>query len=232
MTTTAGLNGDSVTASPEPTLSLFGGRGRLLVLGAAVLVLLWLARGYRTVRSRGSPGVRFFAGRLGGDREDHAPRALIVGLGYVLVLGLIAVLAVVAAERPDRSSSTSRPGVGRNRHPLRSSSAINSSSPARPTRPQFSRPRSGPRFWHDPDPSGAIHMAEPAVDRGAPDGPGADRHLLLAARWRRFGQFALRFLDRSQRADALRIGHRIHVVLGRWLRGQMLLIGLVAVSCT
>jgi predicted PurR-regulated permease PerM len=52
-------------------------------------------------------------------------------------------------------------------------------------------------------------------------------YLLLDGR--RFGQFALRFLDRSQRADALRIGHRIHVVLGRWLRGQLLLIGLVAV---
>jgi len=44
----------------------------------------------------------------------------------------------------------------------------------------------------------------------------------------RFGRFALQFLDREQRADALRLGHRIHVVLGRWLRGQLLLIGLVA----
>jgi predicted PurR-regulated permease PerM len=39
----------------------------------------------------------------------------------------------------------------------------------------------------------------------------------------------LRFFDREQRADALRIAHRIHVVLGRWLRGQLLLIALVAV---
>jgi len=45
---------------------------------------------------------------------------------------------------------------------------------------------------------------------------------------RRFGEFALRFLDRSQRAETLRIAHRIHEVLGRWLRGQLLLIGLVA----
>jgi predicted PurR-regulated permease PerM len=43
----------------------------------------------------------------------------------------------------------------------------------------------------------------------------------------RFGQFALRFLDREQRVETLRIAHRIHVVLGRWLRGQLLLIVLV-----
>ena len=44
----------------------------------------------------------------------------------------------------------------------------------------------------------------------------------------RFGQFALRFLDRDQKVGTLRIAQRIHAVLGRWLRGQLLLIGLVA----
>jgi predicted PurR-regulated permease PerM len=44
----------------------------------------------------------------------------------------------------------------------------------------------------------------------------------------RFGRFALRFLARERRADTLRLAHRIHVVLGRWLRGQLLLILVVA----
>src|SRR5664280_2111399 len=78
-------------------------------------------------------------------------------------------------------------------------------------------------------PSGAVQIAERAV------GIALQAILCLIITFyllldgHRFGQFALRFFDREQRADALRIGHRIHVVLGRWLRGQLLLIGLVSV---
>lgn len=45
----------------------------------------------------------------------------------------------------------------------------------------------------------------------------------------RFGTYALRLLERDQRERAVHVAGRVHEVLGRWLRGQLLLIGLVAV---
>ncbi|MFI5198791.1 MAG: AI-2E family transporter [Candidatus Limnocylindrales bacterium] len=43
-----------------------------------------------------------------------------------------------------------------------------------------------------------------------------------------FGNVALRFLDPSDRAQTKRIAGRIHVVLGHWLRGQLVLVVFVA----
>jgi len=83
-----------------PTFDLFGGRGRLLVLLAAVLFVIWLARGVlgpfivaAVLAYAFSPIVSAVQDR------SHLPRALVIGVGYVLVLGLLAVLAFVAAER-------------------------------------------------------------------------------------------------------------------------------------
>jgi len=45
-----------------------------------------------------------------------------------------------------------------------------------------------------------------------------------------FGNVALRFLDPEDRAQTKRIAGRIHVVLGHWLRGQLVLVVLVALS--
>ncbi len=44
----------------------------------------------------------------------------------------------------------------------------------------------------------------------------------------RFGDIALRFLEPADRAQTKRIAGRIHVVLGHWLRGQLVLVVLVA----
>jgi predicted PurR-regulated permease PerM len=77
-------------------------------------------------------------------------------------------------------------------------------------------------------PSNAIYVAEQAVDIALQVILALIVTFYFLLDGRRFGLFALRFLDRSQRAEALRIAHRIHVVLGRWLRGQLLLIALVA----
>ena len=78
-------------------------------------------------------------------------------------------------------------------------------------------------------PSSAVQMAERAVDVGLQVILCLIITFYLLLDGHRFGQFALRFLDREQRVDTLRIAHRVHVVLGRWLRGQLLLIALVSV---
>lgn len=48
----------------------------------------------------------------------------------------------------------------------------------------------------------------------------------------RFGNTALRFLDAEDRAQTRKIAGRIHVVLGHWLRGQLLLVVLVTLIVT
>jgi predicted PurR-regulated permease PerM len=45
----------------------------------------------------------------------------------------------------------------------------------------------------------------------------------------RFWHFALGFVPAARRSRVTAIGDRIHIVLGRWLRGQLILIALVAV---
>lgn len=46
----------------------------------------------------------------------------------------------------------------------------------------------------------------------------------------RFWDFALRFVPPTRRGRAIAVGDRIHLVLGRWLRGQLILIALVSVA--
>jgi len=55
-------------------------------------------------------------------------------------------------------------------------------------------------------------------------------YLLLDGR--RFGETALRFLDPADREQMARVTSRIHVVVGRWLRGQLVLVVLVSVVAT
>ena len=232
MTTPAGFGGESAKASPGPTLGLFGRRGRLLALGFAVLVVLWLAREIigpfvvaAVLAYAFSPVVSAV------EEKTHAPRALIVVVGYVLVLGLISALAVVAAERagselqflssggPDVIASALHKLFG-DRLVVAGQTYETADLAAQIRQSLLGLIRT---------PSDAIHAAEQAVAVVLQTILALIVTFYFLLDGRRFGQFALRFLDRSQRADALRIGHRIHVVLGRWLRGQLLLIGLVGV---
>jgi predicted PurR-regulated permease PerM len=211
---------------------LFGRRGRLLALGFAVLVVLWLARGIIGPFVVAAVLAYAFSPVVSAVEENtHAPRALIVAVGYVLVLGLIAALAVVAAERagselqllssggPDVIASALHKLFG-DRLVVAGQTYETADLAAQIRQSLLGLIRT---------PSDAIHAAEQAVAVALQTILALIVTFYFLLDGRRFGQFALRFLDRSQRADALRIGHRIHVVLGRWLRGQLLLIGLVGV---
>ena len=231
MTTPAGVKGEAVTASPGPTFSLFGGRGRLLVLGAAVLVVLWLARGIVGPFVVAAILAYAFSPVVSAVQErTHAPRALIVGVGYVLVLGLIAALAIVAAERAGSElqylSSGGPDVIATALHKLFGDRLVLAGQTYQ-TADLAAQIRES-LLGLIRTPSDAIHMAEQAVSVALQTILALIVTFYFLLDGRRFGQFALRFLDRSQRADTLRIAHRIHVVLGRWLRGQLLLIGLVA----
>ena len=205
---------------------------RLLVLAIGVGIVLWLARDIigpfivaGVLAYAFSPVVSVVQNRT------HLPRAVVIGLGYVLFLGTLAVLAYVAAERAGREltelSSGGRDIIGSALHKLLGNSVVIAGSTynvddlAKQIRTAF--------LGLINSPSSAVQMAERAVAIGLQVILCLIITFYLLLDGHRFGQFALRFLDREQRVDMLRIAHRIHVVLGRWLRGQLFLIALVTV---
>ena len=230
MSSPANLEGDTVAEARLPQ-SLLGGRGRLLALLIAVLFVLWLARGIvgpfvvaAVLAYAFSPVVSAV------EEKTHAPRALVIGVGYVLALGFLAAVAVVAAEQAGSEirylSSGGSDVIATALHKLFGDHivVVGTTYDVNEVAKQIRSALLGTIQ----SPSDAIHMAEQAVAVVLQTVLALIVTFYFLLDGRRFGRFAIRFLDRSQRADALRIGHHIHVVLGRWLRGQLLLIGLVA----
>jgi predicted PurR-regulated permease PerM len=81
-------------------------------------------------------------------------------------------------------------------------------------------------------PEGAIHAAE-ALLHGTLDTVLTiivTFYLLLDGV--RFRDMVLAFLDPRDRAELIRVGRRVHVVVGKWLRGQLILVVLVGTITT
>jgi predicted PurR-regulated permease PerM len=205
---------------------------RMLVLAAAVVFMLWLARGIiGPFVVAGLLAYAFSPVVSGIHSRTRLPRAAIIGLGYLLLFAAIGVLAYIAADRVGKELSELSSGghdiVSSALHKLLGDTVVvagNSYS----VDDLAARIR-GVFLGFVNSPSNAVQAAERAVDIGLQVILCLIITFYLLLDGHRFGAFALRFFDREQRADALRITHRIHVVLGRWLRGQLLLIALVAV---
>jgi predicted PurR-regulated permease PerM len=205
---------------------------RLIVLAVGVTALLWLARGVigpfivaGVFAYAFTPIVSAVEGRTG------LPRIVVIAVGYVLLIGAIGLLIYFAAAKTSREvaelTSNGHDIVSSAMHRLFGDTLVvaghnyNVEDLASQLKAAL-----GSLFS---SPSSAVQTAERAVDFILQ----AILCLIIAFYFlldgHRFGQFVLRFLDREQRADALRLAHEIHDVLGRWLRGQMFLICLVAV---
>jgi len=205
---------------------------RLLVFALGVAVILWLARGIigpfivaGVLAYAFSPVVSGIQGRT------RLPRVVVIGIGYVLFLGIAGVLAFVAAERAGKElidlSSGGRDIFSAALHKLLGNTVVIAGNAysvddlAAQIRQAF--------LGLINSPSSAVQAAENAVNIGLQVVLCLIVTFYFLLDGHRFGGFALRFLDRERRADAIRISRRVHVVLGRWLRGQLLLIVLVAV---
>jgi len=204
---------------------------RLAVLAAAVILLLWLARGIiGPFVVAGILAYAFSPVVTGVQSRTRLPRPVVIGIGYVLVLAVLGGLAFVAAERVGKEltdlSSGGHDVISSAMHKLFGDTVVivgNTFSVddlARQIKDSF--------LGLINSPADAVHMAERAVNIGLQVILCLIITFYFLLDGGRFGRFVLRFLDREQRADSLRLGHRIHVVLGRWLRGQLLLIALVA----
>lgn len=205
---------------------------RLLVLAAAFVAVLWLARdiiGPFVVA--GVLAYAFSPVVSGIQRRTRLPRAAVIAIGYVLLFAAAGALAFVAADRAGKEFTELTSGghdiISSALHKLLGDTVVvvgNTYSVedlARQIRDAF--------LGLVNSPSSAVQAAERAVAVGLQVILCLIITFYLLLDGQRFGQFALQFLDRDQRVDALRIGHRIHVVLGRWLRGQLFLIALVSV---
>src|SRR5664280_2673191 len=221
-----------LTSSPGFTFGWSDQTVRLAALAAAVVFLLWLARdiiGPFVVA--GVLAYAFSPVVSGVQSRTRLPRAAVIGIGYVLVLAVLGGLGFIAAERLNREltalSSGGHDVIGSGMHKLFGDTVVvfgNTLSVA-----DLSRQIKESLVGLVNSPSSAVQVAERAADIGLKVILSLIITFYLLLDGGRFGRFALRFLDREQRADSLRLGHRIHVVLGRWLRGQLLLIGLVTV---
>ncbi len=204
---------------------------RLLVLAIAVVAVLWLARGIigpfvvaGVMAYAFSPVVSAVQSRT------RLPRAAVVALGYVLFLGSVGVLAFIAAERAGKEladlSSGGHDVISSAMHKLLGDSLVVAGNTFDVT--ELAKQIKDAFLGLINSPSSAVQMAERAVEMGLQVILCLIITFYLLLDGHRFGQFALRFLDREQRVETLQLAHRIHVVLGRWLRGQLALIVLVA----
>jgi predicted PurR-regulated permease PerM len=206
-------------------------RWRLLFLGLAILGVLWLASGIigpfvvaGVIAYAFSPIVSAVENRT------RLPRALIIGIGYLIFIGLVAGVAVLAAERVGvelrELTSGGQDPIAAALHKLFGNTLTIAGQQL--VVADLARQIRDTLLGAVRTPTNAVQMATQAVDLGLQVILTLIITFYLLLDGHRFGQFALRFLDRSQRAEALRIAQRIHVVLGRWLRGQLLLIALVS----
>jgi predicted PurR-regulated permease PerM len=205
---------------------------RLLVLALGALIVLWLARGIiGPFVVAGMLAYAFSPVVSSVESRTRLPRVAVVGLGYVLFLGAVALLAFVAAERAGKEltdlSSGGHDAISSALHKLLGNTVVIAGSTYRVE--DLAGQIRGAFLGLVNSPTSAVQMAERAVGIGLQVILCLIITFYLLLDGHRFGQFALRFLDREQRVGTLRIAHRIHVVLGRWLRGQLLLIVLVTV---
>ncbi len=203
---------------------------RLLVLGIGVLLVLWLARGIvGPFLVAGVLAYAFSPVVSGVHSRTRLPRVAVVAIGYLLFFAVVGIVAFVAAARAGSElrdlSSNGRDVIASALHRLFGDSIAIAGNTYSVDDLAIQIRRT--LVDSVSSPGTALQAAERAVEVGLQVILCLIVTFYLLLDGHRFGQFALRFLYRDQRAEALRITHRIHVVLGRWLRGQVVLIALV-----
>jgi predicted PurR-regulated permease PerM len=215
------------------TLTFSRRRVRLLALLVVTGFVLWLARGVigpfvvaAVLAYAFTPVVSAAQVRTGW------PRALVVGVGYGLFLAAVGVLTVIAAERAGSELNDLTSGqqdvVYGALHKLFGDTVVVAGTTY--SVKDLAKQLHAALLGLVSSPNDAVHLAERAVEIGLQVVLTLIVTFYFLLDGRRFGQFAIRFLEPDHRVDALRIAGRIHVILGRWLRGQLLLIALVAAA--
>lgn len=230
--------GATPTSRPRETDARLGpvlGRprpGPLVWLLLAVLVVLWLARGVigpfvvaAVIAYAFSPLV------AAGQRRTGLPRVAIVAIGYLVAIGLLALIVALVAERaaaelnslgvsgPDAVAATIRDLVGSDSFDV-AGQHVSVAAVARAIQDGVTGTFASP--------GDAVHAATRVGEFAL------DALLTLIVAFYllldggRFRDRALLLLAEPEQERVITVLDRIHVVLGKWLRGQLLLVALVA----
>ncbi len=207
------------------------GNGPFLVLVVAVAVILWLARGVLAPFVVAAVLAYAFSPLIGAAQaRTGQPRVVVVAIGYLVAAAIIVALLALLAEQvavelaslgtagPDSLATTLRRLAGADTIEV-AGQQIAIADVAREV-----QARAAGLFA---SPGDAVHLAGQA-------GEGALQALLAVIVTFYFLVDGASFVDRAlsvlpirHRERTIALLGRIHVVLGKWLRGQLLLIALV-----
>ena len=209
-----------------------GQRRRLAWLAIAALVVLWLARDVLPPFVIAAVIAYAFSPLVGAiEVRTRLPRVLVVVALYVIALAAIVVAAwLVSGQLISELEELATGGATALAEALRAilgHDAIQVGT-HRITVDEIARQLNGAIGQALATPGGALHMAELVGDVAAQTVLVVIVSFYLLLDGGRFWAFALRFFGADQRDRAAGIAGRIHAVLGHWLRGQFLLILLVA----
>ncbi len=225
--------GDVGGAGAAPGIERGRGSAPFLALVAAVVLVLWLARGVLAPFIVAGVLAYAFSPLVGAAQaRTRLPRAAVVAIGYLGALAIAALLVVLLAERvaaelaslggagPTSLATTLRELVGADTVDV-AGQRIAVADVARELQARAAGLVASP--------GDAVHLAGQA-------GEGALQALLalivtfyFLVDGAAFVARALSVLPLRHRDRTVELLGRIHVVLGKWLRGQLLLIALVAI---
>ncbi len=209
-----------------------GQRRRLTWLAVAVLVVGWLARDVLPPFVIAAVLAYAFSPLVAAiEARTRLPRVLVVLALYVAALAAIGVAAwIVSGQLVSELEELATGGATALAEALRAilgHDAIQIGT-RRITVEEIARQLNVAIGQAVATPGGALHMAELVGDVAAQTVLVVIVSFYLLLDGGRFWAFALRFFGPDQRERVAGIAGRIHVVLGHWLRGQFLLILLVA----
>jgi predicted PurR-regulated permease PerM len=236
----AGTSADTTSPTAAPTLRPVlvvetprrGDRAPFVLLLLAALAILWLARAVlgpfivaAVVAYAFSPLV------TAGERRFGWPRVAVVGLGYVIAAAIIALvgfllagriareLALLAGSGPDSLAHTLRELVGGDVLVI-GGQQIAVADIAREIQSRVGSLLASP--------DDALHVAVQAGEVGLQVILAVIVTFYFLVDGSMFMDRAIALLPVAHRARTSAVLARIHVILGKWLRGQLLLIVLVA----
>jgi predicted PurR-regulated permease PerM len=199
---------------------------------AAVVLIAWLARSIIGPFVVAAVIAYAFSPLVGGvERRTGLPRLAVVAIGYVLALGLIGVavfvlghrlveeLGMLARRGPDSLAFTLREFLGGDGITI-GGQVITTEQIAQQLQDGLAGALGSPM--------NALHLAAQIGELLLNSILALIVTFYFLLDGDRMRDFGLRLVDPMQRGRVARLLERIHAVLGKWLRGQLLLIALVA----
>src|SRR3954454_1712157 len=223
-----GVNSDQAVLVAEPRRD----RAPFAILLIAALAVAWIARGVLGPFIVAAVLAYAFSPLVAaGERRTGWPRIAVVGLGYAIalaILGLIvALLASRIAEEINLLSNSGPDGLATTLRQLIGSDVLEIAG-QRILVADLARENQARAIGLVATPGDALHLVAEAGEAGLQAILAIIVTFYFLVDGDRIMDRTIGLLPDEHRARTVDLLARIHVILGKWLRGQILLIGLVA----